>query len=181
MTAGPKPHIRAVSATAPTKKRNGSLSPATGRKFAASAISTKNSAMPYRSAGFSRYKSRPASRWRSPSMCDYSSVTRTAGRVEERTLPLINTNNMGEHQRQTSHTGEGKLGGTKTEGVSENTIVYARIRRIFFSLPARTQVLACCFLRSFDNARAVREYEDCCLLLSWMAVRWKPNRACLPL
>jgi len=66
ITAGPKPHTRAVSATAPKKKKNGSRGPAKGREFAASAARTKNRARPYRNAGFSRYKSTPASRWRSP-------------------------------------------------------------------------------------------------------------------
>ena len=68
MTAGPKPHRRAVSATAAKKKKKGSRSPTMGKKFAANAANTKNSARPYRSAGLSRYKSTPASRCRSPSI-----------------------------------------------------------------------------------------------------------------
>src|SRR5690348_15665678 len=68
ITAGPKPQRRAVKATAAKKKKKGSRCPAMGRKFAANAANTKNSAKPYRSTGFSRYKSRPASRWRSPSI-----------------------------------------------------------------------------------------------------------------
>src|SRR5579859_3621887 len=85
-TAGPKPEIRAVSATAAKKKKNGKCLPTTGAKFAASAAETKHSARPYRSAGFSRFKSIAASRWRNPSICDHSSVTRAAGRARARTL-----------------------------------------------------------------------------------------------
>lgn len=74
--------------------------------------------MPYRSTGFSRYKSRPDSRWRSPSICDHSSVTRTAGREEEGTLPLIKANNASRKQGQSSHTEDETR---MTEGVSWKT------------------------------------------------------------
>lgn len=114
--AGPKPLILAVRATAPKKKKNGNRCPAIGRKFAANAANTKNSAEPYRSAGFSRYKSRPASRWRSPSICDYSSVTRTAGQAEEGTLPLINTNNARQDEPWQQ---ENELGGLRDKGISQ--------------------------------------------------------------
>src|ERR1051326_9274044 len=81
MTAGPKPQSRAVIATAAKKKKKGRRCPAMGREFAASAAKKKNSAMPYRSTGFSRYKSSPDSRWKSPSIANHSSLIRAEGRA----------------------------------------------------------------------------------------------------
>src|SRR5258707_7210409 len=84
MMAGPNPHSREVSATAPKKKKNGSRCPAMGIKLAVSAANTKNSAKPYRNAGCSRYKSTPANRWRSPCICDHSSAIGARWRGEEK-------------------------------------------------------------------------------------------------
>ena len=103
--------------------------------------------------------------------------------MEERTLPLIN----GQHGRETlvkiAESGmpdASTLENEKSGGTSKMSLrirLCARIRRIFFSLPGRAQILQCCFLRSFDNTGAVGKYEERYLQLLCRAVRRVPNMA----
>jgi hypothetical protein len=73
-------------------------------------------------------------------MCDYSSVTRTAGRAEERTLPLINTNNADEKTLANSRQAEGqtfKTGEQNQEASLRTRFFYVNQAYLFLIAGAR--------------------------------------------